>query len=84
MPRNNQKNGAKSNSNVFELLSEVEDGTNEDEIPSSAPARTSTRGRPLKRMQPCNPELLLLYTAFDQYSAVEISLKEISIDNGEL
>jgi hypothetical protein len=59
MPRNNQKNSAKSNSNSFELLSEVEDnGTNENEISSTTTtgARTSTCGRPLKRMQPYNPE----------------------------
>jgi hypothetical protein len=59
MPRNNQKNSAKSNSNSFELLSEVEDnGTNEDEISSTTAtgAGTSTRGRPLKHMQPYDPE----------------------------
>jgi hypothetical protein len=37
MPRNNQKNSAKSNSNPFELLSDVDDnGTNEEEISSAA------------------------------------------------
>lgn len=56
MPRNNHKNSAKSNSNSFQLLSEAEDDTNEDEIPSSVPAGTSTRGRPLKRTQPYDPE----------------------------
>jgi hypothetical protein len=58
MPRNNQKNSTKSNSNSFELLSEIEDdGTNENEISSTTNATgTSTRGRPLKRTQPYNPE----------------------------
>jgi hypothetical protein len=46
------------NSNSFELLSEVEDDTNKDEITSSTATRagTSTRGRPLKRTQPYDPE----------------------------
>jgi hypothetical protein len=58
MPRNNQKNSTKSNSNLFELLSEIEDdGTNKNEISSSTNATgTSARGRPLKRSKPYDPE----------------------------
>jgi hypothetical protein len=59
MPRNNQKNSAKSNSNLFELLSKIEDnGTNEDEIRSATAtgAGPSTCGRPLKRTRPYDPE----------------------------
>ena len=58
MPRNNQKNSTKSNSNSFELLSEIEDdGTNENEISGTTNATgTSARGRPLKRSKPYNPE----------------------------
>jgi hypothetical protein len=59
MPRNNQTNSAKSNSNPLELFSDVDDtGTKEEEISSTAAtgAGASTRGRPLKRTQPYNPE----------------------------
>src|SRR2546423_7401321 len=56
MPRNN-KNSAKGNSNHFELLATEEDGTDDNTVGStSATPATSTRGRPLKRTQPFDPE----------------------------
>jgi hypothetical protein len=57
MPRNNHNSAKQGNSNSFEVLSEVEDDTSKDEITSStAGAGTSTRGRPLKRTRPYDPE----------------------------
>jgi hypothetical protein len=61
MPRNN-RNSAKGNSNQFELLATEEDGTDDNTVGStnatSAAPATSTRGRPLKRTQPYDPESL--------------------------
>lgn len=61
MPRNN-KNSAKGNSNQFELLATEEDGTDNNTVGStnatSAAPATSTRGQPLKRTQPYDPESL--------------------------
>lgn len=56
----NSKNSAKGNSNQFELLA-IEDGGTDDSTVSNTTATNatraaSTRGRPLKRTQPYDPE----------------------------
>jgi hypothetical protein len=53
----NSKNSNNGNSNQFELLDIEDDGTDDNTIGStSATNATSARGRPLKRMQPFDPE----------------------------
>lgn len=59
MPRNN-RNNTKGNSNQFELLDTEDDGTDDNTVGNTSTTNvasaTSTRGRPLKRTQPYDPE----------------------------